>query len=225
MIKGYLYCVTCLPTGKLYFGQTTISVLRRWHQHLRFAAQHRDEYKFHRAIRKYGEDNFVVELVIQVNASTKELLKAKLDFLECHFIQRYDTKRNGYNSTDGGDKINATLSEEHKRKLSESKKGERNPMFGKPLSKEHRLKISLSNKGKHKVTEEHRKKLSAANKGVNNHNFGKPAWDRGISPTEEQRRKISETLKGRPQPWNSRPCSDEKRKRISETLKSRRAIL
>ena len=224
MIKGYLYCVTCLPTGKLYFGQTTKSVLRRWHQHLRCVAQHRDEYKFHRAIRKYGEDNFVIEEVMWVEAPNRLELKQKLDYLEKHFIKRYDTRKNGYNMTDGGDRINVTLSEEHKRKISESKKGAKNPMFGKPLSKERRLKISLSNKG-HKVSEECRKKLSAANKGVNNHNFGKPAWNRGISPTEEQRRKISETLKGRPQPWNSRPCSDEKRKRISETLKSRRTIL
>jgi hypothetical protein len=159
-----------------------------------------------------------------VEAPNRSELKQKLDYLEKHFIKRYDTRKNGYNMTDGGDRINVTLSEEHKRKISESKKGAKNPMFGKPLSKERRLKISLSNKG-HKVSEECRKKLSAANKGVNNHNFGKPAWNRGISPTEEQRRKISETLKGRPQPWNSRPCSDEKRKRISETLKSRRAIL
>lgn len=44
--RGYLYCVTCLPTGKLYFGQTTVNVKRRWHQHIRFAVQSRDDYNF-----------------------------------------------------------------------------------------------------------------------------------------------------------------------------------
>lgn len=124
--RGYLYCVTCLPTGKLYFGQTTVNVKRRWHQHIRFAVQSRDDYKLHAAIRKYGVENFTVEEVMWVEAPTKQALKAKLDFLEIHFIQKFDTRRNGYNMTDGGDWVNlGSLSEEHKRKLSESKKGDK----------------------------------------------------------------------------------------------------
>lgn len=221
--RGYLYCVTCLETGKLYFGQTTVNVKRRWHQHIRFAVQSRDDYKLHRAIRKYGVENFTVKEVMWVEAPTKQALKAKLDFLEIHFIQKFDTRRNGYNMTDGGDWVNlGSLSEEHKRKLSESKRGDKNPMFGKKHSEETRRKMSESNKGKHSVSEEHRKKLSEANKGERNHNFRKPAWNRGMSIPEEQRKKISEALKGKPQPWNSKPCSVEKRKKISKTLLERR---
>ncbi|NDV96935.1 hypothetical protein D0T84_18775 [Dysgonomonas sp. 521] len=36
------------------------------------------------------------------------------------------------------------LSEEHKKKISESLKGNKNPNFGKPLSPTHRQKISKS---------------------------------------------------------------------------------
>lgn len=34
IIKGHIYCVTCLPTGKLYFGQTVMSIEERWNRHV-----------------------------------------------------------------------------------------------------------------------------------------------------------------------------------------------
>lgn len=54
IIKGYIYCVTCLPTGKLYFGQTVMSIEERWRHH-KGSAQRGSDHKFHRAIRKYGK--------------------------------------------------------------------------------------------------------------------------------------------------------------------------
>lgn len=56
-----------------------------------------------------------------------------------------------------------TLSEEHKRKISESMKGKQN-CKGRKLSEEHKRRIGKSNKGK-KVFEEHWRKIGAANKG------------------------------------------------------------
>lgn len=79
IIKGYIYCVTCLPTGKLYFGQTVMSIEKRWRHH-KGSAQRGSDHKFHRAIRKYGEENFLVEEVLTVSAPTKEILKKKLDY-------------------------------------------------------------------------------------------------------------------------------------------------
>lgn len=223
MFKGFIYCATCLPTGKWYFGQTTKSVKRRWNQHVRFALQYRDNYKLHAAIRKYGIENFIVEEVLTVSAPTKDALKRKLDYIEIRLIKRFETRRKGYNMTDGGEWVNlGSLSEEHKKKLSEAKMGENNPMFGKKHSEETRRKISESNRGKHSVTEEHRRKLSEANQGSRNHNFGKPAWNRGIRMSEEQKEKLSKALKGKSQPWNSRPCSEDKRRKISMKLKERR---
>ena len=42
------------------------------------------------------------------------------------------------------------FSEEHKRKLSEAKKGRKNPMYGKPRSKATKRKISEAMKGRKK---------------------------------------------------------------------------
>lgn len=53
-----------------------------------------------------------------------------------------------YNLTDGGEGfIGYVRTEEHRRKISESLKGENNPNYGKTLSEEHRQKISESLKG------------------------------------------------------------------------------
>ena len=95
--NGHIYCIICLPTEKWYFGQTVGSISDRWIRHLSSVKKGSD-HKFHRAIRKYGEENFLVEEVMFVEASTKEALKKKLDFLERYFIQKFDTKNSGYNS-------------------------------------------------------------------------------------------------------------------------------
>ena len=132
MFKGFIYCAICLPTGKSYFGQTSKSVKRRWHQHVRFSRQERDDYKFHRAIRKYGEENFLVEELLAVSAPTKKELKAQLDSLEIEYISRFNTKIDGYNSTDGGEgTAGRVCSEESRERYRKANMGERNPSFGK----------------------------------------------------------------------------------------------
>lgn len=183
--NGRIYCVTCLLTGKWYFGQTVYSIENRWRRHI-YSAQRDSDHKFHRAIRKYGEENFLVEEVMFVEAPTKDVLKKKLDFLEQHFIQKFDTRKHGYNSTDGGEgtlgmrlsedsikkmaesKRRENLTPEKRRRLSESKIGKKNPFYHKRHSEDTRKKMSASKSGKNhpffgkKMTEEHRRKLSEA---------------------------------------------------------------
>lgn len=73
-----------------------------------------------------------------------------------------------------------------KKKISESRLGEKHHMYGKSLSEEHRRKISESNKGK-KHTDDARQKMSELRKGK-----------KGVSKTEEQKKRISEIMKNRP---------------------------
>lgn len=73
-IIGHIYCVTCLPTGELYFGQTVMSIERRFGKHISKALRN-PQCKFHRAIRKYGVENFTVEEVMWVEANNKKKLK------------------------------------------------------------------------------------------------------------------------------------------------------
>lgn len=182
--KGHIYCICCLLNGKLYFGQTVKSVEKRYKQHLR-TAQRGENTKLYRAIRKYGSKNFTIEEVISVEASSLQALKAKLDFLERHFIQKYDTRRNGYNMTGGGE---GTLGDGHpmfgKHHSIESKIRIANKLKGKKLSEETRMRISKSERGKF-VSEETKRKISEARKKQVPPMLGKRFSD-------EHRRKLSE---------------------------------
>lgn len=82
-----------------------------------------------------------------------------------------------------------TLSESHKRKISESLKGRNGPMKGKHFSEEAKKKMSETKKGK-KFSEEHKRKISEALKGHQGAMKGKHF-------SEEHKRKLSESNKGK----------------------------
>jgi group I intron endonuclease len=157
----------------------------RWVRHLS-SSKKGSNHKFHRAIRKYGAENFIIEEVLTVSAPTKEILKKKLDYVEMRLIKRFNTKIDGYNSTDGGDKgtVGLKMSEEAKKKISEAKRREN-------LSDEQRKKLSESKIGEknpfyHRThSEDSRQRISEKKRGENHHFFGKKF-------TDEHRKKLSE---------------------------------
>jgi group I intron endonuclease len=92
--------------------------------HGRDAIHNGYNYAFAQAIRKYGIDNFVIEEIERFKAQTKRDLKPVLDEAEKKYIKQYNSYLKGYNSTKGGDgTVGFKLSEEHKRKISESLQG------------------------------------------------------------------------------------------------------
>lgn len=96
---SYIYKAICILNNKIYIGQTNTSIEERWKQHYTaaFLPSHGDyNFAFHRAIRKYGKENFKIELVEECN-------KDDLNEKERYWIQYYDSYNNGYNSTLGGD--------------------------------------------------------------------------------------------------------------------------
>ena len=54
-MKGLIYCVHCISTGKKYIGQTTQILEKRINRH--FCDSQKTDYHFHRAIKKYGKNN------------------------------------------------------------------------------------------------------------------------------------------------------------------------
>lgn len=211
MEKGYIYKIICLPTGKLYIGQTLRTIEKRWKRHIRDAKKG-SEHKFHRAIRKYGAENFTVEELLAVSAPTKKELKAQLDSLEIEYISRFDTREKGYNSTDGGEgTAGRVCSEESRERYRQANLGERNPSFGKACSKETKEKVRKANLGRpspmkgRKHSKETRKKMSDSHKGERNYFFGK-------SLSAEHKAKMSESHKGE-------KFSEERKKKISDSVK------
>lgn len=180
----YIYRITNKINGKTYIGKHKYKKLNDDYMgsgvHLR------------RAQKKYGMENFEKKVLV-FNISKLE----HVNLLEKTFIAAEREKvgrENCYNKSDGGDggalrkgktpwNKGKQMSDEMKKKLSESTKGKR-------LSEETKQKMSEAKKGhpgywlgKHH-TEEQKKKISEA-------------WEYDKHFTEETKRKISEAKKGK----------------------------
>lgn len=91
-----IYKITNKINNKSYIGLTTKSIEKRFKDH-QYIAESGNGYYIHAAIRKYGIDNFNLELID--TADNIEELKE----LEISNIEKYDTFNSGYNLTAGGD--------------------------------------------------------------------------------------------------------------------------
>jgi len=113
-MKGVIYCYHCISTGKKYIGQTVHEEHRK-KQH-RHDCKRGVDNKFYRAVRKYGWDKFIYGIIEEYDV---DLLAEQ----EIYYIDCYDSYKNGYNSTTGGDGVGGcSPSEETRKKMSESAK-------------------------------------------------------------------------------------------------------
>lgn len=97
---GYIYKITNKINNQVYIGQTIKTTQKRWSQHVKeaqeaFDGKRRSFPYFHRAIIKYGTENFLVETL-------EECADNVLDEREKYWISHFDSYNNGYNSTLGG---------------------------------------------------------------------------------------------------------------------------
>jgi len=180
-VYGIIYKATS-PDGKVYIGQTTRTLAARKSDHKVRAKKKDLRTSFQLAILEHGGVNaFIWEQIDQ--SENREELDAK----EKYWIDFYNSMdpEKGYNNQDGG--IHYSPSVEHRRKLSESQKGEKGNMFGKHPSAETRRKMSKAHKDiSPEVRQKRNEARSEALKGKKNHNFG-----RDFSP--EHRQKLSES--------------------------------
>ncbi len=174
----YIYRITNLINGKTYIGQHKYKKLNDSYmgsgKHLKYAKA------------KYGIENFRKDILV-----FGIVRKDFIDLLEKEYIKFYRSiGKAEYNIAKGGEgnggwnkgKKCKPLSEEHKRKISESEKGRKfseetkkkisEANKGKKLSEETKMKLSKLNKGK-KLSEETKKKMSKIKKGLHWFNNGK----------------------------------------------------
>lgn len=172
------YCVymhTNKENDKKYVGITCQKPETRWHYGKGYAPNKKQKQQntvFYNAILKYGWDNFKHEIL------SENLTKDEAYKLEQELIILYNSKKpNGYNLTDGGyGTIGAIITEERRRKISES------------LKKRYETMESAS-KGR-KLSPEHIEKLK--NRPVKR---GKDSAWYGRKHTEESKKKVSNGLK------------------------------
>ena len=142
-------------TGKVYIGFDS-----NWPNRVRIhkSSYQKQDYKFYRAIRKYGWDNFEWSVIYQSKEKEHTLKE-----METIFIKEYDSFHNGYNSTLGGDgTFGLVFSKESREKIS---KGNKIP---KPHTAEHNKKIGDAQRGKKRKPHDEatKQKISMATKGI-----------------------------------------------------------
>lgn len=119
-IKGIIYKITNKVNGKIYIGITTKTLEKRRQQHIRCNHKIR-KYVIHKAINKYGVDNFLFETIGNFNGNEDACEK------EVKYISSYNSFiPNGYNMTLGGEGVlghKHPQSEETKKRISLSMKG------------------------------------------------------------------------------------------------------
>lgn len=139
--KFYVYKYTCKQTGKVYIGQTC-----RETPAIR-AGTNGDRYKssrkFYSAIKKYGWNNFELEIL------EKDLTLEEADLKEKEYIKLYDSINNGYNIFDGGhNKTTSSETKELQRQGQLNKIKENRLLYGTSLKPSAIEKLSNMYKGK-----------------------------------------------------------------------------
>lgn len=147
---GQIYKITNIINNLVYIGQTKYKAIDRYNAHMN---TYKNTY-FYNSIHKYGQENFVLE-ILEDNVAND-----KLDEREIYWIDKYDSYHNGYNETIGGQgTIGYIFTEEDLKKKSKSMKEtwkiskklnnpERNKKISDklknvPKSKEHKEKLSV----------------------------------------------------------------------------------
>ena len=135
------------PNNKVYIGRTD-DFNRRMIEHKHAAYTKKLSNSLYRAIRKYGWDNMVKEIICEVESEKAQKLEEEL-------ILAHNSVRKGYNDSyvgAGGDQWKGRRdSDEYMefiQRMSEMSKGEKNPMYGKSHSEESKQKLKEKAKGR-----------------------------------------------------------------------------
>lgn len=173
-----IYAIRNITNNKIYIGQSLDVEDRIWHHKSALKHNRHENDHLQKSWNKYGATSFQ----FQILAICEE---KELDDQERFYIRYYNSIDGdyGYNNESGGS-LHKRMSDESKRKMSESKKGmyagSKNPMYGVHL----------------KWTEERRKRLSEQMSGKNN-----PMYGVHLKPSAEQLKRASERFKGNNNPF------------------------
>lgn len=167
-----IYIIKNNTNGKSYIGKTKLKLEKRLYHHRYQAFTKNKNTILYKAFRKYGYENFTIEILIDNVATMEELNKLEIDY-----IKTYRTDVEGYNMTKGGDSGPIMIGDKH-------------PAFGKPnlkltelnktrkgikLKPQHKAKVIKGLQG-HVVTKDTKIKMSESRK---------KAWDNGVYSSPE----------------------------------------
>jgi group I intron endonuclease len=114
--KGYIYKITNLINEKEYIGCTINPINKRFEEHIYRCLKTDSTTKFCNSIRKYGVENFNIEIIEECDVSN-------IYEREKFYITEFRTYDNGLNSTFGGEGcLGYVHSPEIRKKISENTK-------------------------------------------------------------------------------------------------------
>ena len=100
--SGLIYRCYCINSEKNYIGQTRTSLNERIRSHRWKALHEPNNFYFYNAWNKYGEKSLEWSILEKVSADSLENLCKILNQREIYWISKYDSFKNGYNLTPGG---------------------------------------------------------------------------------------------------------------------------
>lgn len=89
-MKGEIYIITNDVNSKVYIGQTIQGIEKRFYQH-KLLAKHNGKTKLATAMREIGDNHFKIDIICK--SEQKQLTR-----LETHYIEKFNSIQNGYNS-------------------------------------------------------------------------------------------------------------------------------
>lgn len=206
-----VYKVTNLINNKIYIGQSVYNNSKYYGsgKYLKFA------------IKKYGKENFIKEVVEECDSSN-------LNEREKYWINYYDSIKNGYNISKGGQKgwmVGLKHSDESKKQMSYNHIKEKNHMYGKHHTEETKNKISNSLKKSEifKIAINKEDRIIKIKKNSKNNSKNVPFF-LGKKHSEESKRKMSEAKKGKTYALGLKHSEESKRK-MSELKKGKAYFL
>ena len=92
---AYIYKIGNDINDKVYIGKTQFSIKKRFDEHCSDCQRRKNENRpLYSAMRKYGIEHFYVELIEQTDYPNER---------EIYWIEQYNSYKNGYNATKGGE--------------------------------------------------------------------------------------------------------------------------
>jgi group I intron endonuclease len=154
-----IYIITNLINQKRYIGMTSNKLSERWSLH-KADARRNKPYYLHKAIRKYGSENFKIELLEETTVTSLK----ELGIIETNWIKKLNPE---YNMTTGGEGHTGM-----------PMIGEKNGMFNRKHTEESKEKMRINRKGK------------GAQPGELNARYGKIGTFTGKTHSEETKLKM-----------------------------------
>lgn len=94
---AYIYKIWNDVNDKIYVGKTNRTLKKRFYEHCRDSKfSSKNNRPLYRAMNKYGVEHFYIE---KLEETTREQASER----ECYWIKYFNSFRNGYNATMGGD--------------------------------------------------------------------------------------------------------------------------